>query len=128
MRLSNALQIRLNTQLGKYLGHQILHKGRNKGAHMELVERVRGRLEGWKVCCLSKAGRFTLAQSVLGSLQIFQMQFENLPEWVHNHLGRAIRSCVWEKHDGARGVHLINWETLTKLKRLGGLISKWLKK
>lgn len=56
----------------------------------------------------------------IGEFANFQMQFEKLPAWVHNNLDRAISSYVWAKHDGAKGVHLINWDTLTKPKRLGG--------
>lgn len=107
-------------EFGKYLGYHMLQKGRNKEAHMELLERVRGRLQGWKARCLSRVGRLTLAQTVLGSIPIFQMQFERLPKWVHREMDKAIRRCVWAKHDGERGIHLIRWEILTKPKRLGG--------
>lgn len=119
-RLSDAVGIPLKMEFGKYLGCHMLQKGRNKEAHMELMEHVKGKLQGWKARCLSRAGRLTLAQTVLGSIPIFQMQIERLPKWVCMELDKAVRSCVWVKHDGERGMHLIRWETIIKPKRLGG--------
>lgn len=102
-RLSELLGVPLTESLGKYLGHRALYKGINVEGHKELVECVQGRLEGWKIKCLSRAGRLTLAQSVLTSLPIFQMQLEKLPTWVHKALDRAVRCCLWEDME-ARGV------------------------
>lgn len=45
-RLSNIVEVPLKMQLGKYLRHQMLHKGRNRDAHRELLEFFKGRLEG----------------------------------------------------------------------------------
>lgn len=39
---------------------------------------------------------------------------------MHNELDRATRSCVWAKHNGTKGVHLINWDTLDKAEEVGG--------
>lgn len=117
--LSEGVGIPRTCHLGKYLGHHLLHHGRNRDAHMDLVELIK-RMEGWKLRCLSRAGRLTLAQSVLGSIPIFYMQMERLSAWVHKELDRAMRRCVWGKRDGSRGVHMLGWEGLTKPKRLGG--------
>lgn len=92
--LSELLEIPLTASLGKYLGHRILHRGRNVEGHRELVEFVQGRLKGWKIKCLSRARRLTLAQSVLSSLPIFQMQLEQLLSWAHKALDRAVRSYL----------------------------------
>lgn len=48
------------------------------------------------------------------------MQIEKLPTWVLNELDKVTRRCVWGKKDGARGVHLINWETMIMPKLMGG--------
>lgn len=120
MALSDEVGIPRTCHLGKYLGHHLLHCGRNRDAHVYLVERAKKRLEGWKLRCVSRAGRLTLAQSVLGSISIFHMQMEKLPTWVHKDLDRAMRRCVWGKNDGSREIHILEWEELTKPNRLGG--------
>lgn len=118
--LSEEVGIPRTCHLRKYLGHHLLHRGRNRDAHVDLVECVKKRLKGWKLRCLSRAGRLTLAQSVLGSIPIFHMQMERLPSWVHKDLDRAMRRCVWGKDDDSGGVHILGWDVLTKPKRLGG--------
>lgn len=120
-RLSELMGIPITAKLGKYLGHHVRHHGRNGEGHKELVERVNGRLEGWKTRCLSRAGRIMLAKSVMSSLPIFQMQLERLPTWVHKALDRAVRNCVWGGLGGKRGIHLLRWEILTKPKERGGV-------
>lgn len=112
--------IPLRTNMGKYLGHYIAQSGNNRVRHKELLQRVHARADGWKLCCLSRTGRLTLAQSVFGSLPIFYMQMERLPAWVHAELDKTMRRCVWGTNGGGRGVHLLRWETLCLPKKHGG--------
>lgn len=77
---------------------------------MELLKQVQAKFEWWKLNFLSRAGRLTLAQSVLWSLPIFNMQLERLSVWVHKDLDRTMRRCVWGLSNGRRGVHLLSWE------------------
>lgn len=90
----------LKKKLGRYLGHIIVQDGKNRERHKELLNRVHARLEGWKLSCLSRAGRLTLAQSVLGSIPIFHMRLEQLPDWVHRELDKATRRCVGDEQGG----------------------------
>lgn len=78
-RLSVKMGIPRRKEIGKYLGHFIVQDDKNKDRHKELLQRVHSKVDGWKLNCLSKARRITLAQSVLGSLPIFNMQLERLP-------------------------------------------------
>lgn len=71
--LSNRLSFQRTREFGCYLGHQIIHQRRSKEAHEKLLQRLRDRLEGWKSKCLSRIGRITHAQSVLNSMEVFQM-------------------------------------------------------
>lgn len=87
-RLNTRMGIKRTRDLGKYLGHQILHHGRNNQANKLLLERVQGRLDGWKSRCLSKAGRLTLAKSVINTMGVFQMQVRRPSTSVHKALSR----------------------------------------
>lgn len=51
--LSTNLGIKQTMDLGKYVGHFVQHHGRSNKANSQLLQRVRGRLDGWMVKCLS---------------------------------------------------------------------------
>lgn len=93
-RLSELVGVPRTDRLGKYLGHHVLHSGRNWEGHRALVDRVQSKLEGWKVKCLLRGGRIMLAQSTLMSIPIFLMQLEQLPLWVHKALDNAVKCCI----------------------------------
>lgn len=120
IRTSTSLEIPLTKELGKYLGHRLIHHGNNCDAHKELMQRISNRLEGWKMKCLSRTRHLTLVQSVISSIPMFHMQLEKLPSRMHKDLDNVDRRCVWSKKDGNRGTHLLNWGTLIKTKKLGG--------
>lgn len=63
-----------------------------------------------------------MAQSVVGSLLIFNMQVEHLPVWVHKEFDKAMRKCVWGGVAGKRGKYLLNWDSICKPKEMGALI------
>lgn len=81
--------------LGRYLGTQIMHKGKVKDVSRSLLERAINKVAGWKLRCLSKAGRLTLAPSVLSSLSVYQMQFLRIPGHMCKELDRISRGCMW---------------------------------
>lgn len=108
------------TDLGKYLGHQILQHGRNNRANSHLLQRVRGHLEGWKTKCLSRAGRLTLAKSVINGMSTFQMQVQKLPMSVLKELDKCVHRCVWGEYPGERKTHLVSWDVLCRPKDRGG--------
>lgn len=86
--------ISMTSYMGRYLGHHLLHKGRRSQGLGKLLERVRDKLDGWKARCLSRARRLTLAQSVLNGMDVFSMQTQRLPTWVHKELDKSVRRCV----------------------------------
>lgn len=85
----------------------------------ELLQKVHNRVEGWKLKCLSREGRLTLAQYVVGSMPIFNMQLERLPGWVHKELDKSTRKCVWGSVEGKKRNHLLDWKCLCKPRELG---------
>ena len=71
--LSNALGMRLTSDLGKYLGIPLFHERCNKKYFQFIIDKMSNRLSCWKARTLSLAGRITLAQSALASIPSYVM-------------------------------------------------------
>lgn len=105
--------------LGRYLGHRLVHKGRSGYDFSDILQKVRYKLNGWKTLVLSRAARLTLAQSVLSNMGIFHMQLQRLPRRVHMELDKAIKNCVRGSTTTCKEVHLLNWNVLCSPKEEG---------
>lgn len=106
--LSLKLGIPRTTNLGKYLGFKLRHYGSNMNTHSDLLNKAKDKLVGWRNKCLSRAGRITIARSVLNALPVFQMQPEKLPAHFHKKLDRLCRSCICGDEDHRGKTH---WST-----------------
>ncbi|KAK9132888.1 hypothetical protein Scep_012416 [Stephania cephalantha] len=67
------------------------------------------------------AGRITLAQSVLLSLPIFQMQSAKLPRGVCDMIDKLVTGFIRGSTVDQRKPHLVKWEVLCSKKKNGGL-------
>lgn len=65
--------------LGKYLGVPLVHTRLRSRQFNYLIDRVNGRLSGWKSKLLSQAARLVLIQSVSSSIPAYAMQSCYLP-------------------------------------------------
>lgn len=81
--LSTQLGIPLTEDLGRYLGYHLIRNRRNNSHRATLLEKVKGKLGGWKSTCLSRIGRLTLAKSVISSMAVFHMQCQRLSVKTH---------------------------------------------
>lgn len=73
------LQIQATTNIGKYLGFPINHKGVAKNRLNFIAKRVISKLSGWKARFLSFARRSLLVKSVMSSIPNYAMQATALP-------------------------------------------------
>ena len=73
------LGIRAASQLGKYLGFPLKHKGTGRNQYNFIVDRIISRLVGWKSKLLSFAGRTVLVKSVMMAIPNYVMQGVALP-------------------------------------------------
>ncbi|KAL8141586.1 hypothetical protein V2J09_014618 [Rumex salicifolius] len=71
--LEQECKFAVTTDLGMYLGIPVLHKTIDKETFKPLLERIKGKLTGWRSRILSMASRIMLAKSVLTSIPIYSM-------------------------------------------------------
>ena len=72
---------------------------------------------------MNKAGRLTLAKSILVSIPIYPMQSFWLPRAICDEIDRVTHNFLWSKSNLERGMHLINWDTISRPIDEGGLLS-----
>lgn len=105
-----------------YLGMPLTVNRPPKQCFMPLIEKIEGRLQGWKGKLMSRGGRAQLVASVLSSIPIYVMNCFRLPKWLVQKIDRVRRLFLWGKNAGdARGISLINWETTILPKKWGGM-------
>ncbi|CAN1127155.1 Putative ribonuclease H protein At1g65750 [Linum perenne] len=121
LEVVNLLGIAATPDLGRYLGVPILHGRVTKHTYDYLLDRLDSRLAGWKADNLSLAGRVSLASSVLNSLPCYVMQTASLPLSLCDKIDRKIRNFIWGSSNGVRKIHNVNWDSVCKPKKMGGL-------
>ena len=112
----------------KYLGLPAM-VGQNKKESLYYVrERVWNKLQGWKERHLSQAGREVLLKAVVQAILTFAMSCFKLPKGLIQDIERLIRKFWWGQRGDQRKIHWKDWETLCRLKNLGGMGFKDLEK
>lgn len=119
--ISQALGMEITSDLGKYLGVPTINGRTSKHEYQYLVEKINGKLAGWKTKTVSMAGRATLIQSTLNAIPYYAMQSTKLPRSTCDEIDRRNKSFLWGEMEGEKKVHLVAWETVNKSKGDGGL-------
>ena len=86
-----------------------------------ILENSNCRLQSWKGKLLNKAGRLTLAKSILASIPICSMQSFWIPSSICKEIDKVTRRFLWSKSNLDRGIHLINQNKVTLPISAGGL-------
>lgn len=81
------------------------------------MDRINQRLAGWKGKLLNRAGRVTLAKSVLATIPVYSMQNMWLPSNVCNRIDSTVRNFIW----GGNSNHWVKWSKITCTRQRGGL-------
>ena len=119
--LCEVLGFRSTPNLGYYLGFPIKHPGSLSQDFDFIIQRVQGKLAGWKASLLSMVDRVVLAQAVTTAVPAYVMQGVLLPARVHNKLDKLSRDFIWGSSIEKRKLHLVSWEKVVRLKENGGL-------
>lgn len=70
-----------------------------KAASEEIIEKVKSKLQGWKMKTLSQASRATLITSVANLIPSYQAASLLLPKHVCSKLDALNRNCWWGKKE-----------------------------
>ena len=118
--LCNILGFRSTPLLGKYLGFPIKHSGTPQNFGF-ILERVQGRLVGWKANLLSFVGRLVLTQTVTSTIPNYAMQCCALLAKVLTNVDRLSHNFLLGSSENKKKLHLIGWNKISKPKKEGGL-------
>ncbi|KAK2636708.1 hypothetical protein Ddye_031500 [Dipteronia dyeriana] len=121
-QICSLLDVQQTENHGKYLGLPSLI-GRNKSQIFSFIkEKLWSRLQGWKKCFLSRAGKEILVKTVAQALPTFAMRVFLLPLELCAELERIMNSFWWGTgHGGSKGIHWMRWDRLCASKQNGGL-------
>ena len=92
--LVQLLGINETSNLGKYLGFPILHKGRRRNDFQFVVERVQAKLAGWKTKCLSPACRLVLIKAAMTAIPEYTMQCYIIPIRIYDEVDKLVRNFL----------------------------------
>ena len=74
LSICNKLGISATSEIGRYLGFPIFHKGQNCNAFNFVIDKVQSKLAGWKAKVISPVGRLVLIKSASSTIPDYYMQ------------------------------------------------------
>ena len=121
-KFSSICQMSFIRNISKYLGFPLLSGRIRKEDFHYVLDSLQKKLSGWKSCLLNRAGRVTLAKSVLSSIPVYPMHIYWMPNNLCDSIDTIVRKFIWQSNNSStRGLHLVNWDIVTLPKKLGGL-------
>ena len=105
--ICETLGIQATSQLGKYLGFPLKHKGTGRNQYNFVVDRIISKLAGWKSKLLSFASITVLVNSVMTAIPKYVMQGATLPTHLCNKIDKINRDFLWGSTKEKRRLHFV---------------------
>jgi hypothetical protein len=92
----------------RYLGIPLRTRKPRKVDFLPLLDKVGGKLPGWKGRLMSKATRAQLVKSVLTSIVTYHTTVFPLPKWLIKKIDKLRRNFLWKEEDceGNKGAYV----------------------
>jgi hypothetical protein len=105
----------------RYLGAPLHHEKLSREDIQPVVDKVIGRIPGWKGRLLSYTARLTLLKACLTSIPIYLMSIIKFPKWTVAMINSYMANFFWNDQKNNHKYHLSNWQSLAQRKENGGL-------
>eukprot|EP00253_Pinus_taeda_P015345 PITA_15345 len=105
-----------------YLGLPLAKESINTEIWVKVIEKLRGKLQGWGMTWLNLAGRTTLIKAILSALPIYQFAFTLAPASIHKHMELILRSFLWQGgRQDSKKFSLVKWDQVILPFEKGGI-------
>jgi ribonuclease HI len=111
-----------NTQrYDTYLGLPALVGKSRTTAFRSIIERVRKRLQDWKLKFLSQAGKEILLKAVIQAIPAYCMNIFLLPKNLCKEINSLMQRFWWGRKDKEKGIAWMKWSHMGLSKKRGGM-------
>jgi hypothetical protein len=105
-----------------YLGLPILFGNSKRSAFLNIIDKVKSKVEGWHGKTLSQAGRLVLIKLVAAAIPFYAMNTFLLPNNICSQLDKVFKNFWWGfLASKTRNLSLKSWNSICTPKVLGGL-------
>jgi ribonuclease HI len=120
--ISSILPYKRTSSSSKYLGLPLFIGKSKAGAFKDILDKVSGKIEGWRAKMLSQAGRTVLIKTVASSIPSYAMSSFLMPISFSSSLDRIFKNFWWGfPKDKTRNLSLKSWSSICLPKEEGGL-------